>query len=174
MRNRITLTVAILALLVGAASIFMQISDQGRGERPAEPVARAPSAPDPQSASQGWITEIAVSRDGHFYLDGMVGSTRIRFLVDTGATRVALSSRDARRAGIKVNDAEFKYLIQTAAGIKRAAKFDISSIRIDDNWIYDIPSTIVEGDGGMSVLGMSFMRKLDRYEISSNYLTLYW
>ncbi len=143
---------------------------QTQVDAPAEQVATA----SVQSANTGWSTQINVSRDGHFYVDAMVSSTPIRFLIDTGASMVALSQEDARRMHLRVDDASYTHSVMTAGGMRRAAKVDLANIRIDDNWFYNVEATIIDGNDDVSILGMSFLRQLENFQFSDRVLTLFW
>jgi len=69
--------------------------------------------------------------DGHFYVDADVNGTRIRFLVDTGATFVALSPDDARSAGLTVFESDYTARTSTANGVARVAPVTMRQIELD-------------------------------------------
>src|SRR3546814_2671774 len=62
------------------------------------------------SSDLNGIAKVVIPRseDGHFYADAQVGAATVRFLIDTGATAVALSRADAQRAGISPRAGEFR------------------------------------------------------------------
>ena len=149
--------------------------DKSAGDRPLQRAAApASKVKDKAQDTRGWSTEISAARDGHFYIEGIVNAARVRFVVDTGATSVALSQRDAERIGLRLTDRNFNMRVSTAGGLRRAARVTLATIRIDDNWVYNIPAVVVEGYDGVSLLGLSFLRQLEYYEFTDRVLTLHW
>ncbi|MCB2111294.1 MAG: TIGR02281 family clan AA aspartic protease [Defluviimonas sp.] len=107
--------------------------------------------------------EVPVSPDGHFYLDATVDGARLRFMVDTGASDVVLSRRDAERAGLDPRTLTYVGSAETANGVVRTApvrlaRFDLEGIA-DEN----VPAVVTDGDLSTSLLGMSY---LSRYEMT--------
>ena len=127
-----------------------------------------------QPVATGWSTEVTVSPNGHFYINAMVGSTSVRFLIDTGATSVVLSRQDAERLRVHIDRNDYIGLVETAGGQRRAARVNLPTMRIEDNWFYDIEALIVEGGGQTSLLGMNFLSELENFEFTDRVLTLYW
>jgi len=58
-----------------------------------------------------------MQNNGHFYFNTKMNGTPVKVMVDTGATGVAINRSTARRLGIKLTNADFKYKSQTANGI---------------------------------------------------------
>ncbi len=110
--------------------------------------------------------EVAASRDGHFYLDGAVNGTPVRFLVDTGASYVTIGAADAAKASMKGG---YPAMFNTAAGqiegrvvpeqTVRAACFEVSGISVATN----------PGLDNTALLGQNFLR---RFEITQTRQTL--
>ena len=112
-------------------------------------------------------------RDGHVVLDAAVNGAPVRFLVDTGATMVVLAADDAAAAGISRAGLAFSMRTQTANGIGRAAPVVLRELRIGQFAAADVPAAIVE-NLRVSLLGQSFLKRLDGYEMREGALTLYW
>lgn len=126
---------------------------------------------------QAYIAEddaIAVPRapDGHYYLTAEVEGQDIRFLVDTGATDVVLTRRDAERVGIDTANLLFSGRAGTANGMVRTAPVWLESFRVGPMSDRDVRAHVNEGDMGTSLLGMTYLRRYDRIEISGNRLIL--
>jgi aspartyl protease family protein len=118
---------------------------------------------------------LTVSADlqGHFILHPTLDGRRVRMLVDTGASLVALSEEDARLAGITVAERDFSRTIQTANGLVRAAPVRIREMRVGDILVRDVEAVVLPaGRLGTSLLGMTFLRRLGGFEISQGRLTL--
>lgn len=110
---------------------------------------------------------------GHFFVDARVNGAAIRFLVDTGATIVALTQDDARAAGVLNGMLKYDLPVQTADGIAHAAPVTIREIALGQMTQEEIPAMVMEKQGAMSLLGMSFLGRLN-YEVKDHQLILYW
>jgi aspartyl protease family protein len=134
-----------------------------------------PSAPAPQqtrSASPNALV-FRANRQGHVELDAVVNGSPVRFLVDTGATMVVLSMRDAAAAGISRTSLDFNIRTSTANGVGRAAAVRLRELRIGQFSVSDVPAAVVE-NLQVSLLGQTFLKRLDSYEMRDGVLTLYW
>ena len=112
-------------------------------------------------------------RRGHVVLDAVVNGSPVRFLVDTGATVVALTPGDAAAVGFSRGDLVFNVRTSTANGVGRAAAVKLRELRIGQFSAYDVPAVVME-NLGTSLLGQSFLSRLDSYEMRDGVLTLYW
>jgi aspartyl protease family protein len=110
---------------------------------------------------------------GHVILDAAVNGVPIRFLVDTGASLVTLTSEDARAAGIAPGELVFNARANTANGIARMAPVTLREVRIDQLSIYDVPAAVLE-NLNISLLGMSFLGRLQSYEMRDGKLMINW
>jgi aspartyl protease family protein len=114
------------------------------------------------------------ARDGHFYVDADVNGARIRFLVDTGATYVALSPDDARSAGLRVFDSDYTGQSSTANGVARVAPVTLRQVELDQLQLFDVRAVVLEKPMPVSLLGMSFLSRLQGYETRNDELVLRW
>jgi aspartyl protease family protein len=131
--------------------------------------AAAPSAP---AAVPNSLVFHADPR-GHVELGAEVNGAPVRFLVDTGATYLTLTPQDAEAAGIDRDDLVFDAAANTANGRVRMALVTLREVRIQQLDLYDVPAAVVE-NLGTSLLGMSFLTRLDSYEMSDGVLTMNW
>jgi aspartyl protease family protein len=137
---------------------------------PTAPVAAA-SAPQARGARPNSLIYNA-NQQGHVMLDGAVNGAPVRFLVDTGATMVVLTMHDAAAAG--VGNLVFSMRTSTANGVARAAPVTLREVRLGQLSIDDVSAAVVE-NLGISLLGQSFLTRLDSYEMRDGVLTLnYW
>ncbi len=94
-------------------------------------------------------------------------------LVDTGATGVALTYEDAEEIGLRLSDSDFTHVSRTANGNARIAPVTLSSIRIGDIEVKDVKAFVAEpGKLFATLLGMSFLSRLERVDIRGNKLVL--
>jgi len=117
---------------------------------------------------------IQVDRDqsGHFSLVAMVNGAPVEFLVDTGASNVVLSLKDAERAGINVDDLPFAGRAQTANGTVRTAPVKIDTLSLGGIQDDRVRAYVTDGDLFGSLLGMDYLRRYDRIEIKQDKLIL--
>jgi aspartyl protease family protein len=109
---------------------------------------------------------------GQFVIDATVNGTAVHFLVDTGASGIALSKRDAERLGFKPEALSYTGLFSTANGTTRAAPVTLDAIKIGPMQAYSVHAWVNEGDLDQSLLGMSYLSTLGRVEIKGDTLIL--
>jgi aspartyl protease family protein len=112
------------------------------------------------------------SANGHFYAMGDANGVRVRFLVDTGATDTVLSPADAERLGIDLKALDYGRVYGTANGVGRGAPFILSRLTVGPIELSDVPVSINEAEMDTSLLGMSFLRRLQSFEIKDRRLYL--
>src|SRR5699024_2738848 len=105
---------------------------------------------------------IPIRRDGHAYLTAKVNGVDVRFVVDTGASLVALSREDAARVGLDPDGLAYYGLAQTANGRVRTAPVMLETISIGEFTSHNVSGAVIDGDVGMSLLGMAFLRRFAR------------
>jgi len=118
------------------------------------------------------VIEVDRDQSGHFSLTAMVNGAPVAFLVDTGASNVVLSLRDAERAGINVDDLTFTGRAQTANGTVRTAPVKIDTLSLGGIQDDRVRAYVTDGDLFGSLLGMDYLRRYDRIEIKQDKLIL--
>ncbi len=116
---------------------------------------------NPNRALSMTATEVVLARNraGHYVADGEINGERVTFLVDTGATTVALPMSLARRLNLPLGAA---VTVQTANGPKVAYQTRLASVRLGGIELADVAAIASDGMEGAGVLlGMSFLRHLD-------------
>jgi aspartyl protease family protein len=122
-------------------------------------------------ADQGRI-ELPRAPDGHYYVTAEVNGTPIRFTVDTGATDIVLSQPDAEAAGIDTGNLAFVGRAITANGEVRTAPVRLDSFAIGAISDTRLRAVVNQGDMGGSLLGMSYLQRYTKIEITDGALTL--
>jgi aspartyl protease family protein len=112
------------------------------------------------------------STDGHYYVNATVNGVTIRFMVDTGASRVVISPRDAKRLGFKTEDLSFSVQSSTANGMVWSAPVTLESITVQGHTVNNVQASISNSDLDVSLLGMSYLEKLKGYRVEKGTLTL--
>jgi aspartyl protease family protein len=159
------------AAAVGAAGAVVAMSPRPaelRAARAEAPFLTAFEAPRGQRASKA----ILKSSDGHFWADGEVNGHTVRFLVDTGATAVALTPEDAQRLGIDPADLHYGYKVVTAGGQIRAASVRLASITVAGARLDNVDALVIEKGLDTSLLGMTYLGRLSRFEATRGALVL--
>ena len=112
--------------------------------------------------------------DGHYVVDGLVNGQRVRFMVDTGATETVLSQDDARRLGIPVDTLNYGYEVETANGKGYSAAYDATSLAIGAIKLEGFRVMVNKAPMNGSLLGMSFLKRLDAFEFRDRQMILKW
>lgn len=113
------------------------------------------------SKGKGGVTLYA-EKNGHYYADGIINGVTLRFLVDTGATAIALSSDMARRIGLDYRKHGRPAYVQTANGVTTAYFLKLENVTVGDITLYNVDAGIQEGNSiNQALLGMSFLGRLD-------------
>ncbi len=122
---------------------------------------------------EGRTARIAMDSRGHFVTTARMNGRRIKVLVDTGATSVAINQSTARRLGIHLKKSDFRYKVNTANGTIKAAVAMIDEIQIGRIIVKNVQASVV-GDKSLSstLLGMSFLKELHKFEIANSELVL--
>jgi aspartyl protease family protein len=118
--------------------------------------------------------QISVPRqpDGHYYLTLALNGENIRFVVDTGATNMVLTRADAARAGLDVDALNFIGTANTANGTVRTAPIRLNTVRLGDITDTNVFASVNGGDMDGSLLGMGYLERWGRIEISGGELRL--
>ncbi len=99
---------------------------------------------------------------GHYFADGWINGVAVRFMVDTGATAIAMNSRVAKRIGLDYKKIGRRGFANTASGIVRTYNLKLNSVKVGGITLYNVDAGVIEGNFPVEVLlGMSFLGRLD-------------
>ncbi len=124
----------------------------------------------------GYLEEIVeAGRHGHFVTDVHVNGTPVTFMIDTGASHTVLRRQDAERLRLN-GGGRLRYSVpfQSANGTTYAAPVTLRDVRLGQFQVYDLDAFVNEGELGISLLGMSFLREFESYEFLRDRLVLRW
>ena len=116
--------------------------------------------------------QIPRAGDGHYWVVGKVGDRRIKFLVDTGATTVSLTPDDARTLGVDPDRLDYRYAVSTAGGHVLAAKVRLTSLSVGGATVKDVDALVIEQGLPTSLLGMTYLGRLSKFEAGPEGLVL--
>jgi aspartyl protease family protein len=123
--------------------------------------ATAPVAPAVSTAvadDEPRETVLERSDGGHFYANVEVNGELVRFLVDTGASGVALTEADAERIGLDFDRGAFEQVGVGAAGPVRGKFVTLDKVSLDGKAAHEVEGAILEGSE-ISLLGQNYLRR---------------
>ena len=135
--------------------------------------ARASGGEPPAAASWGREVRIPAGPNHQFFVTASVNDRAASFLVDTGASYVALRDVDARAAGVYTQWTDYTHRVRTANGETKAALVKLGVIEINGLRIENVEAFVLPDDQlGMNLLGMSFLARLESVEARRGELVL--
>lgn len=121
--------------------------------------------------SRGSVVSIPRT-NGQFFAQGRVNSGSVRFLIDTGASTVALTLEDARRAGVDINRLVYNRAVDTANGRTMASEVILKEVRIGGVRVTNVRALVLAEGLHVSLLGMTYLGELQKVEVMPNQMVL--
>lgn len=115
---------------------------------------------------------INISDDSHFYVKMLINKKPILFMVDTGASDIVLNLQDALKIGVNPKNLIFNRQFQTANGRVLGASIILKEVEISGIKFRDVKASVTNGEMGVNLLGMSFLRRFGKYEFYQDRLIL--
>src|SRR5216683_898435 len=170
MRN-ILITAAIMA---GLGTFMAQMADKITPAPASATVVAAKAVPvETPSQTGGRSLNIAPDARGHFATEGRIDGQRIAFMVDTGASVVALNEASAARFGLRPSRAEYNAAVTTANGTVKAARARLPMIDVGGLIVRDVDAMVLPDEAlSENLLGLSFLSKLKRFEYANGKMVL--
>ena len=170
MRQLIYFAIAALVIAGIMPRVMSHVGQNASAET--QPAKRAEPAPARQANNYRTVT-VQSDRLGHFQVEGSVDGRRVDFMVDTGASVVALRERDAGRLGIFPTPRDYTGRSSTANGIVRVAPVRLSSLEVNGIRIYDVNAVVIPDQSlSTNLLGMSFLSRVRRFEMANGRLVM--
>jgi aspartyl protease family protein len=172
MRSIIVLAIVMLV----AAGLVPRYLDRmaGHAAAPASaPAVQVAAAPKPSYS--GGSRTVVIERDarGHFATEGVVDGRRIGFMVDTGASVIALTERDASRLGYHPAARDWIGKAQTANGTVRTAPIKLDMVEVGGVMLRNVDAVVMPDEAlSENLLGLSFLSRLRRFEYREGRLVL--
>ena len=167
--------VIIAAFLIGLGTFMAQMADK-MSPAPASATTASPTAPPPpRTVAQAGVRSLSIPRDarGHFQTDGRIDGQRINFMVDTGASLVALNEKSAARFGLRPSRSDYNATVTTANGTVKAARTRLAMVELDGVVVRDVDAMVLPDEAlSENLLGLSFLSKLKRFEYANGRLVL--
>ena len=141
----------------------------------AQPALDLASVPDKPVAPLPLGRKVVVNADarGHFTSDFKLNGRQVDGLIDTGATLVAINTSTARRAGISLNPSDFIHEVDTANGSIKAAVVTVERLQIGKISVDNVQAVVIDDRAlQTNLIGMSFLQRLQKYQVENGSLLL--
>jgi aspartyl protease family protein len=162
------------AFMVGLGTIMAQMADKMTATTALASTASQRAAP-PEISEPAGVRSISLPRDarGHFLTEARIDGQRIGFMVDTGASVVALNETSAARFGLRPSRGDYNATVTTANGSIRAARTRLAMVEIGGLVVRDVDAMVLPDEAlSENLLGLSFLSKLKRFEYANGKMVL--
>ena len=141
-------------LSADSSKVVLEVEGKRKELGMGQGISIAGSGPSAQTAT------LYANNDGHFLGNGFINGAPIQFLVDTGATTVAMRAREARRLGLNYQGGEVG-LASTAAGNVKAYRISLNTVKVGAIVLHQVEAMVVDGDSPPVVLlGMTVLNRV--------------
>lgn len=171
MRNILIAASALVLLGTAMAEVASRMSPT-----PASAHALLPKSGDADAdRARAGVRSLSVPRDarGHFQTDGRIEGQRIGFMIDTGASVIALNESSAARFGLRPSRSDYTALVTTANGTVKAARTRLAMVDVGGLIVRDVDAMVLPDEAlSENLLGLSFLSKLKRFEYAGGRMVL--
>jgi aspartyl protease family protein len=166
--SRFLLVVLMLAATAGAVVAYKDPEQVARASDTVSELLRK------RAASPGRAVQIARGQGGEFALQAKINGVKAPMVIDTGATSVVLTYETAKAAGLPLELLEYNVEVETAGGHTRAARLTLDRLAIGKLVERSVPALVVpHGQMKTNLLGMSFLDRLESWEVRADRLMLH-
>jgi aspartyl protease family protein len=162
------------AIMIALGTFMAQIADRMTPALANTAPRKAAIVEAPAPAPSG-LRSLSIPRDsrGHFETEGRIEGQRIGFMVDTGASVIALNESSAARFGLRPSRGDYKASVATANGNVKAAPTRLAMVDIGGIVVRDVDAIVLPDEAlSENLLGLSFLSKLKRFEYANGRLVL--
>ena len=115
---------------------------------------------------------VRMSPDGHFWVVASINGVERRMLIDSGATVTAISEQTARAAKVDTGAGLAPVVLRTANGAAPAETGKVDELRVGNIVARNLRIVTSPGLGGLDVIGMNFLSKLESWRVEGRTLIL--
>ena len=162
------------AALVVLGTFMAQMADKMTAATPASAHSAIRTASS-ETVGQAGGRSLSIPRDsrGQFLAEGRIDGQRIGFMVDTGASVVALNETSAARFGLRPSRGDYNAAVTTANGTVKAARTRIAMLELGGLIVRDVDAMVLPDEAlSENLLGLSFLSKLRRFEYANGQMVL--
>src|SRR2546423_7568222 len=163
------------AVMIALGTIMAQMADKMTATTPALATSTLRQTAHAQTIGQAGGRSLNIPRDGrgHFQTEGRIEGQRIGFMVDTGASVVALNETSAARFGLRPSRSDYNATVSTANGTIKAARTRIAMLDIGGLIVRDVDAMVLPDEAlSENLLGLSFLSRLKRFEDANGTMVL--
>ncbi len=163
------------AIMVGLGTVMAQMADRMTAATPAQASSAARNSARTETVAQANTRSLSIPRDGrgHFQTEGRIDGQRIGFMVDTGASVVALNESSAARFGLRPSRGEYNAIVTTANGTIKAARARLAMVELGSLVVRDVDALVLPDEAlSENLLGLSFLSRLKRFEYANGQMVL--
>lgn len=160
------------AIMVGLGTLMAQMADR---MTPALANTASRKVAPVETPVQSSFRSLSIPRDarGHFQTEGRIDGQRIDFMVDTGASMIALNETSAARFGLRPSRNDYNATVTTANGTIKAARTRLAMVDIGGLVVRDVDAMVLPDQAlSENLLGLSFLSKLKRFEYANGKMVL--
>ena len=160
------------AFIAGHRPLMAQMADR---MAPALAHTVSPKAALVETVAQVGSRSVSIPRDGrgHFQTEGRIDGQRIGFMVDTGASMIALNETSAARFGLRPSRNDYNATVTTANGTIKAARTRLAMVDVGGLVVRDVDAMVLPDEAlSENLLGLSFLSKLKRFEYANGQMVL--
>jgi aspartyl protease family protein len=162
------------AVMICLGTFMAQVADK-MTTTPALANTAAPRKASLETVGQAGLRSLSIPRDsrGHFLTEGRIDGQRIGFMVDTGASLIALNETSAARFGLRPSRGDYTAVVSTANGTIKAARTRLAMVDIGGLVVRDVDAMVLPDEAlSENLLGLSFLSKLRRFEYANGQMVL--
>jgi len=162
------------AFMVGLGTLMAEVADK-MTPTPALANTVSRKVPAVETRAPNGLRSLSIPPDsrGHFQTEGRIDGQRIGFMVDTGASVVALNETSAARFGLRPSRSDYNATVTTANGSIKAARMRLAMVDIGGLVVRDVDAMVLPDEAlSENLLGLSFLSKLKRFEYANGQMVL--
>src|SRR5579862_5911950 len=158
------------AIMIALGSFMAQMADRMTPASAAPSPAKVADAQEPVTQAKAGSHSLILDRDsrGHFLTEARINGQRVNFMVDTGASVVAVNESSAARFGLYPSPGEFTANVTTKGARARLAMVDVGGLLVRDVDALVLPDEALSEN----LLGLSFLSRLKRFEYANGKMVL--
>jgi len=173
MRSFVFLAIVVLLAAAGVPRLLEQAAHRTDASQVSSRAMTVRAEAGGAPAASGRSLTLRPGRNGHFQVDGRVDGRHMEFVIDTGATVIAIPEREAARLGIHPARRDYTAQIKTANGTIRGAPTRLGMVEVGGLILHDVAAVIMPDEAlSDNLLGMSFLSRLRRFEMAEGRLVL--
>jgi aspartyl protease family protein len=163
------------AVIAGLGTVMAQMADRMTPALANTVVKQAAPVETAAAESESGRRSLSIPHDarGHFETEGRIEGQRIGFMVDTGASMIALNETSAARFGLRPSRGDYNATVTTANGTVKGARTRIAMIDVGGLVVRDVDAMVLPDEAlSENLLGLSFLSRLKRFEYANGMMVL--